>query len=47
MAASLLLGALISWRLLATGEGAPIVAGKDSLVAHAGLAHALDAQLEG
>lgn len=45
MAASLLLGALISWRLLATGEGAPIVVGKDSLVAHAGLAHALDAQL--
>lgn len=45
MAASLLLGALISWQLLATGDGAPIVAGKDSLVAHGSLAHALDAQL--
>jgi len=45
MAASLMLGAIISWRLLATGEGAPIVAGKDSLVAHGALAHALDAQL--
>ena len=45
MAASLLLGALISWRLLATGEGGLIVAGKDSLVAHGALARALDAQL--
>jgi hypothetical protein len=45
MAASLLLGAVISWRLLATGEGAPIVPGKNSLVAHGGLARALDAQL--
>ena len=45
MAASLLLGALISWRLLATGEGTPIVPGEDSLVAHGALAHALDAQL--
>ena len=45
MAASLLLGALISWRLLATGDGTPIVPGNDSLVAHGGLAHALDTQL--
>jgi hypothetical protein len=45
MAASLLLGALISWRLLGTGDGAPIVPGKDSLVAHGALAHALEAQL--
>jgi hypothetical protein len=45
MAASLLLGALISWKVLVTGDGAPIVAGTDSLVAHGALARALDAQL--
>jgi len=45
MAASLILGAVISWRLFATGEGAPIVPGKASLVAHGALAHALDIQL--
>jgi hypothetical protein len=45
MAASLLLGAVISWRLLATGDGAPIVPGRNSLVAHGALAHALDTQL--
>src|SRR5690349_13797607 len=45
MAASLLLGAFISWKVLAPGEGAPIVAGTDSLVAHGALSHALDTQL--
>ena len=45
MAASLLLGAFISWKVIVPGEGAPIVAGKDSLVAHGALARALDAQL--
>ena len=45
MAASLVLGAVISWRLLATGDGAPIVAGKDALVANGGLARALETQL--
>jgi hypothetical protein len=45
MAASLLLGALISWRMLAPGDGAPIVAAKDALVAHGQLARALDQQL--
>lgn len=44
MAASLVLGAVISWRLLATG-GAPIVAVEGALVARAELAHALDRQL--
>ena len=44
MAASLLLGAVISWRLLETG-GAPIVAGEGALVAHGELALALDRQL--
>ena len=45
MAASLMLGALISWQLLLPGEGAPIVAGKDALVAHGELARSLDHQL--
>jgi hypothetical protein len=45
MAASLVLGVLISWRILAPGDGAPFVAGKDALVAHGELAHALDQQL--
>jgi hypothetical protein len=45
MAASLLLGAFISWKVMSPGEGAPIVAGTDSLVAHGALARALDAQL--
>jgi hypothetical protein len=45
MAASLMLGALISWRVLVPGEGAPIVAGKDALVAHGELARALEHQL--
>lgn len=44
MAASLVLGAVISWRLLETG-GAPIVAGEGALVAHGELALALDRQL--
>jgi hypothetical protein len=44
MAASLMLGTLISWRILAPG-GAPIVAGEDALVAHGELARALDTQL--
>ena len=44
MAASLVLGAVISWRLLETG-GAPIVAGEGTLVAHGELALALDRQL--
>lgn len=44
MAASLLLGAVISWRLLETG-GAPIVAGDGALVARGELALALDRQL--
>jgi hypothetical protein len=43
MAASLMLGALISWQLLA--PRAPIVAGKDSLVAQGELDRALDSQL--
>ena len=42
MAASLLLGTLISWRILAPGDGAPIVAGEGALVAHGELARALD-----
>ena len=45
MAASLLLGALISWRVLAPGEGESIVAGNDALVARGELARALDVQL--
>ena len=45
MAASLLLGVLISWRMLVPGDGAPFVAGKDALVAHGELARALDTQL--
>jgi len=45
MAASLLLGAFISWKVLTPGEGAPLVAGKDALVAHGELARALDQQL--
>lgn len=45
MAASLLLGAFISWKVMAPGEGAPLVAGKDALVAHGELARALDHQL--
>jgi hypothetical protein len=45
MAASLVLGVLISWRMLAPGEGAPIVAGTDALLAHGELARALDTQL--
>jgi hypothetical protein len=45
MAASLLLGALISWKLLAPGAGEPIVAGKDALVARGELARALETQL--
>jgi hypothetical protein len=44
MAASLVLGAVIAWRLLATG-GPPIVAGDGALVAHGELARALDRQL--
>ena len=44
MAASLVLGAVISWRLLETG-GAPIVAGDGALVARGELALALDRQL--
>jgi hypothetical protein len=45
MAASLMLGTLISWRILLPGDGAPIVAGEDALVAHGKLARALDTQL--
>jgi hypothetical protein len=45
MAASLLLGAFISWRMLAPGDGTPFVAGNDALVAHGALARALDQQL--
>lgn len=45
MAASLVLGVVISWRIFSLGEGGPIVAGKDALVAHGELAHALDHQL--
>jgi len=45
MAASLFLGALISWRLLVPGDGAPLVAGEDALLAHGELARALDTQL--
>jgi len=45
MAASLMLGTLISWRILAPGDSAPIVTGEDALVAHGELARALDAQL--
>ena len=43
MAASLVLGVLISWRLLA--PGVTMVAGKDALVARGVLARALDTQL--
>lgn len=45
MAASLLLGVLVSWQMMSPGDGAPIVAGKDALVAHGALARALDQQL--
>jgi hypothetical protein len=45
MAASLLLGAFISWKVIVPEEGGPIMAGRDSLVAHGALARALDAQL--
>jgi hypothetical protein len=45
MAASLMIGALISWRVLAPGEGAPVVAGKGALVANGELARALETQL--
>jgi len=45
MAASLGLGVLISWRVLAPGDSAPIVAGNNALVAHGELARALDHQL--
>ena len=45
MAASVMLGAVVSWQILAPGDGAPIVAGKEALVAHGALARALDQQL--
>jgi hypothetical protein len=45
MAASLVLGALVAWQVLAPGEGAPIVAGQGALLAQGGLARALDQQL--
>jgi hypothetical protein len=45
MAASLGLGVLIAWKVLAPGDDAPIVAGNGALVAHGELARALDTQL--
>lgn len=45
MAASLLLGVLLSWRLLGPGESGVIEAGKDGLLARGELARALESQL--
>ena len=45
MAASVLLGVMLSWRLLAPGASGVIEAGKDGLVARVELARALDSQL--
>jgi hypothetical protein len=45
MAASLVLGVLLSWRLLAPGDSPVIVAGDDALLARGELATALDNQL--
>jgi hypothetical protein len=45
MAASLLLGVLLSWRLLVPGESGVIEAGKDGLLARGELARALENQL--
>jgi hypothetical protein len=47
MAASLVLGVLLSWRLLAPGDSPVIVAGDDALLARGELATALDNQLAG
>jgi hypothetical protein len=45
MAASLMLGAFLSWRFLAPSDPASVVAGDGSLVARGALAAALDSQL--
>ena len=45
MAASLVLGVLLSWRLLAPGDSAVIVAGEGALLARGELATALENQL--
>jgi hypothetical protein len=45
MAASLVLGVLLSWRLFAPEDSAVIVAGKDALLARGELATALESQL--
>lgn len=45
MAASLLVGVLLSWRFFGTSGSSPVVAGKDGLLARAELAVALDRQL--
>ena len=45
MAASLLVGVLLSWRVFTAADSSPVVAGKGSLVARGELAQALDTQL--
>jgi hypothetical protein len=45
MAASLVLGVLLSWRLLAPQDSGVMVAGRDALLARGALAKALDGQL--
>lgn len=45
MAASLLVGVMLSWRFFSATDSSPLVAGKDSLVARGDLALALDRQL--
>jgi hypothetical protein len=45
MAASLLVGILLSWRFFGTSGSSPMVAGKDGLLARGELAVALDRQL--
>ncbi|HEV7605735.1 MAG TPA: hypothetical protein VGO61_00215 [Steroidobacteraceae bacterium] len=45
MAASLVLGVLLSWRLSAPADSSPVVAGKDALLARGELARALESQL--
>jgi hypothetical protein len=45
MAASLLVGVLLSWRFFGSGGASPVIVGKDGLLAHGELALALDRQL--
>jgi len=45
MAASLVVGVLLSWRFFESADSGVVVAGKDALVARGALARALDSQL--